>query len=321
MFARKRKKKQRELAGAVAYLETLLREAAVSGEWVSSGRSEGVPRALVAPGAGAGLPAAPRPGLSESLNVTVKRFIETQPVLREYVQSASEEDRTDPRRVLVLAKADLERCRAFRSVQVDSNATSIRSLVLTAVGGIVIAAFTSWLNTRQEIEAHRAAEVYSGRRQFLQETIGGLGEARETARVLYNDLRHAEAGGGLQAEDVGSYRFRLEDLRRKLGRVLAGLQAARLTELRFAELRAFYEVEALDVCLEKAQGKSDGSERLRQWIEDTRDKELSSDQVQQLLVEASTDGPCGKMFNSGAVDDLIHSVAGVLWSLADSEEK
>ncbi len=254
-------------------------------------------------------------------------------VLQKYVptqasstEEAPAEGTLDPRIVVALARADLARSRASRRSFATpfhgdgSKGTGFRSLVLTAICGIIVAAVTSLFNADAEMRARWAEEVYSGRRQFLQETISHLTDSQVDAQDLSLSLRQAETGGEL-LEDAGFYRESLDNLRRKIRRIMAALQAPPKSELRFAQLRAFYEMEALDVCLRKAQGLGDDSKALQEWIKSNQGEDLSVEQVNQILTEASVAAPCGSSFQPDVLDDLIHSVAEELWTLADDAKK
>jgi hypothetical protein len=330
------RKAQKELECAIVYLESILRAESQHNEACSPEEMDGSSQAPSSSRSGAALTLRgdPIPSQGSAYLVSVARqFINDSEVLQKYVpaQTSSsaeeapprEEKPIDPRIVLALSKADLARRRtARRSLAAlfygdGAKETGIRSLVLTAICGIVVAAATSVFNSHSEIKARWAEEVYSGRRQFLQETINRLTDAQGDAQKLALFVRQAESGGTLQMEDLGLYRESLDTLRKKNRQIMAALQAQPRSDLRFSQLRTFYELEALDVCLRKAQGGNDGSEALKKWIELNREENLSPEQVDTILREADTSAPCGQNFNADVMDDLIYRVAEQLWTLND----
>lgn len=327
------KRAQRGLECAVVYLDAILREE-VQQEKVdvlepgSLGHSENLPDSdVVLTSRESQCP------VSRAYLISMARqFINKSDILQKYVPvrglvNSSEvmvsEESYDPRIVLILAKADLARSKVAEHsfptlLKGDgSKGAGIRSLVVTAICGIIVAAATSVFNSHSEIEARRAGEIYSGRRQFLQEAINRLTDAQSDAQKLSLVLRQAEAGGGIKAEDVEFDRDLLDALRKKTTRIMATIQARPQSDLRFVQLRAFYELEALDVCLREVHGEKDGSEELRKWIELNKGKDLSPNQVSQILTEATPAAPCGENFHADVMDDLIYKAAGELWTLAD----
>lgn len=289
--------KDRELRGAIAYLETLLRSTL-------------------------GLP---DPTLIRSGQIAdaARRFILENPILRRYIDTAQHgsrgDDRPNPWMVLALAKSELAQGRAlkrklFKIFGGDgSREAGLRSLVFTAIVGIAVAAATSLFNTQSEIQAKRAEEVYAGRRQFLEETINKLTQAQSQGQALRRDLRQSEAGGELHPEDTVFHRESLRELQLELRRIMAALQADPGSDLRYAELRAWFELEALDACLANSD-----SLRLEEAIRAVEKRgDISSRQAEQILSGASADAPCGKEFHPEVLEDFTFQVANWMWNLSD----
>ncbi len=309
IFTKNRKTpSNRVLAGDVAYLETLLR-AAVSAE-----------PCLVHP-TGMRLQSTG----SERLALAARRFIDASPALRHYAAqerpSPGVIEITNPWVVLSLAKADLDRRRASRGVFTSllggsSKAAGIYSLVFTAICGIAVAAVTSYLNTQSEIKARWAEEVYSGRRQFLQETITKLLNVQVEAQNLRRNLIIAESGGRLSPSSASFHLNSLGDLKSELRRITAVQQADPESDFRFAQLRAYFELEALDGCLKQAIDPSEvGKSRLAERIRETAGSAISVKQAEEILAGARVEVPCGGNFQPKVFEDLAYRIAGNLWNL------
>src|SRR5436305_11182929 len=122
----------------------------------------------------------------------IPKFLSETKALSSYVEQAKAGDDIDPALVLALVKADVVRRRRKQPPKKGDEKSSLKTLLFTILGGVIIAAATSFLNTKQEINARRAGEIYSGRRQFLQETINKLSEFQGKIEKLQNEIRGSE---------------------------------------------------------------------------------------------------------------------------------
>jgi hypothetical protein len=226
-----------------------------------------------------------------------------------------EEADGNPRLALVRAKAEVAAYRARTEMEATQRPGwlpyTLKKLVIPLILAILVPPLVSILTASQQLKLFREQKVVEAMRSqadsLLQQLSALALDARElrgTALYLETPADELEDQQGLSKGQAGLLYSKSVELERKFRLAMALIDLRAYPTLRENELASYYELRALQDCLQRALGHTVDSSWREQMADETRDQLTLS----RLRSAAKVDPPCGQNFDDGAFSALTSAI-------------